>query len=941
MNKSYQILCLQAKDIFGAMNPKDGSEPSYSIRDKNNNLNYKKFSNTLDWSLDAIKLEEVYEKIMKRKKKTYASKKFAFICKKKKYTQAIINVNFDYSYKEFNKAGKNAFVRAGYNYKDLILQDGVCVQNGLLIAIQTNVEINNPLPEEVLGEYFTFSDGYYQQIGQIKTIMNKSDLRQYLYENGFICDGIEYVRYKRSSGSSRVGKCLFVMKDLKKKMDKWDKCGLTIKEGDKIDLAAYEAYISLPMSSIIDTLEIQPENFLVIDDYKSIFKDKVVAVEVEGTKLVASEKEVEIENNIWDGESLMDISLFGKYAAKGMLLLRQRFFKTCAFNTNLQQFFSDNDINSVEQLNGFTLAKNINDIKIITTPSSIKYAKFGSIEQWLKNITSTFGIVKYEKETYFFDGRMVQSHYQLFNTIQLSYDDMEKILKPSIDYMEAIRRDPDVLRYHIKYPTEEFEEELSTPIKTKNEIIFKMLGINNEFSKTKMYYDFRNDLIKAFVRNLKQGHVLLKGNYSTLLGNGMEMLLSSIGKFDGNSCIGRNEICNKKFEYGKVLLASRSPHVTMGNILIVKNVLNDDIDKYFNLTPEIVCVNAIGNNIQQRLNGADYDSDAMLLTDNEDLIRKAQANYDKFKVPTNFVESKKTERYYTWEHKADLDIKTSVNKIGEIINLSQQLNSLLWDKINNGATIDSCNDLYLDICKLAVLSNIEIDKAKKEFVINSSNEIETLKNKYKIIENGKTVKPNFFKTITLENGYELSENIKYKYFKTSMDYLQKIISSHNFRQGRAYKQEFIPFMSIIKKPDILNPMGYYYIQKNKIIDIVRSAKDDIKRLYIDYDTKNKDEKQLIYKKSIERRQECVDDIEKITNSPSVMYITLKELDNKEYSDVSRFMFEMFFSKPNESFFKLIDNSRETIYQLQENDNGEIQLYDFRFTKEAEYSEGIA
>ena len=56
---------------------------------------------------------------MKRKKKTYASKKFAFIYKKKKYTQAIINVNFDYSYKEFNKAGKNAFVRAGYNYKEV------------------------------------------------------------------------------------------------------------------------------------------------------------------------------------------------------------------------------------------------------------------------------------------------------------------------------------------------------------------------------------------------------------------------------------------------------------------------------------------------------------------------------------------------------------------------------------------------------------------------------------------------------------------------------------------------------------------------------------------------------------------------------------------------------------------------------------------------------
>lgn len=60
----------------------------------------------------------------------------------------------------------------------------------------------------------------------------------------------------------------------------------------------------------------------------------------------------------------------------------------------------------------------------------------------------------------------------------------------------------------------------------------------------------------------------------------------------------------------------------------------------------------------------------MMLTDNEILIRAAEKNYDLFKVPTSLVESKKTRRSYTNAQKADLDIKTSVNKIGEIINLS-------------------------------------------------------------------------------------------------------------------------------------------------------------------------------------------------------------------------------------------------------------------------------
>ena len=141
---------------------------------------------------------------------------------------------------------------------------------------------------------------------------------------------------------------------------------------------------------------------------------------------------------------------------------------------------------------------------------------------------------------------MVQSHYQLFNTIQLQPEDLNKILKPSLDYMTLLRTDPDVLRFHIKYPFSDRDE--ISPLKSKNEIVFKLLGINNEFSKTKLYQEFRNDLIKGYIRNLKQGHVLLRGNYSTLLGNGIEMLQHAIGTFKGESIIGYGNIYSKKIE---------------------------------------------------------------------------------------------------------------------------------------------------------------------------------------------------------------------------------------------------------------------------------------------------------------------------------------------------------------------------------------------------------
>ena len=53
-----------------------------------------------------------------------------------------------------------------------------------------------------------------------------------------------------------------------------------------------------------------------------------------------------------------------------------------------------------------------------------------------------------------------------------------------------------------------------------------------------------------------------------------------------------------------------------------------------------------------------------------------------------------------------------MQKIGEIINLSQELNSKFWDNINRGQTLEENLELYYDIAKLDVMSCIEIDKAK-------------------------------------------------------------------------------------------------------------------------------------------------------------------------------------------------------------------------------------
>ena len=950
------IPSIDGKDIFIANNYKDNNSVGYNLRLKSGEFNTSKFINTLDFSLDLIKLRDVYERVYRRRD-------FSFMKNKKEYTHRIINVTFKYSNKDFNKIKTNTYVKFGYMVSDQDFEDNVCIRNGELVGIRINEDVASPISNDLLGKYFYFDQGTYKARSNILTLNSVADIRENLYENGFICDGIKYVRFKRSSGSSRVGKCLFIDEKLYYRMHKWEMCGIKVKNGQNVDLASLEPYIALTLSSIIDTIQIYPENILVVDDYKSIFKDKVVATRLVDNRLVSKPEIVEISNSIWDGQSLMDKSLFGtNYEKYGMLLLRARFFKSCCFNANIQQWFADNGITSVDQLNGYTRATRIEDVKLITTPSSIKYVKFGTMDKWFDTMESTFGVVKHEKPTHFFDGRMVQTHYQLINTLQMTPEEVDELVKPSLDYVKLLKTKPSVLRHHIKfhYNPEGFYDVIPHTLFQRNDIVYKMLGLNDKFCETKLYYQFRKDLLKSYILNLRNGHILVNGNYSTLCGNPIEMLKQAIGQFDGSTTIETNTVHSINFDDNVEILGSRSPHVTIGNILVTKNILRPLINKYLNPTKEIVYVNSINDNLLERLSGSDFDSDTMLLTDNEILIRAAKRNYENFPVPTKLVDSTMKNRKYTSEEQSDLDIKTSINKIGEIINLSQELNSLLWDKINRGASIDDVMDLYCDIAQLDVMSNLEIDSAKRENPANNTYELQCLKRKYDQRDNkDRHIRPLFFKYIDESKGYRKGYNIysfkedgtivkhsassmkeakkikedniqaeidkgrmTYLDFQTSMDYLQHSIDKCSIRCSR---KDLISFSDILIPSSSINAQVNYN-QVHKTINCIRDCKLAIATIWMQSST-------FYAEKAIQAtmaREECINKINKMNINDRTMLYLVSLLDNKDYTNIKSLLFTTLFWLPNKDCLRLIQNSKLPISTLKEDDDGELIIYGIKF-----------
>ncbi len=940
MRNNLYIPSIDAKDLYLSNNFINKVPYGYNLTRKDGTDNLSKYINSFDYSLDLIELRDVANKVYGKKDS------LSFICKGKEYSSKVINVTFKYAVKEFNKTEKNTYVRNGYSLRDYSLENGYATDfdkdgTEVLVAIKTEELYYNKLNTDLLPDYFsceydadrmTYS---YHLTGNMKTVKTTRQLRKWCYENGFICNGISYCRFKRSSGSARIGKCLFIDKRLYSDMHKSEQCGLDVKNGDDLDIAAFEAYISLPTSSIIDTINIKPENFLVIDDWESVFYEEAVCTDLSNDGwLKTEEKNMMISNSIWDGQSLIDISLMGKYSSKGMLLLRNKFFKSCCFNTNIQKFFEDNNITEISQLNGETIAKDIKDILIITTPSSIKFYKFGNLNTWFENIYPYFGVVKYDKDTHYFNGRMVQAHYQLLNTLQLSKDELKEVVQDGLNYISLLNTDVDVMRYHLKFKADDtYEIDTDNVMKDKNEIIYKLLNYDCNFDKTKIYYDFKKNLCRSYIKNMKKGHILLDGTYATLFGNPYEMLLQSIGKFDGSSILKVGTVHNTRYGYETTILGSRSPHVTVGNILLARNIACDEIDKYFNLTTNIICINSINENILERLSGSDFDSDSLLITNNKILINAAKKNYHIFKVPTRNINPPKSKRQYTSSGLADLDNKTGNNKIGEIVNLSQELNSLLWDMVyKSGQSVEEqyeyVKEIYYDICQLDVLSNIEIDKAKKEYPVDTTAELKKMRKKYEnllIMPDGRKKMPYFLGFIADIKNYKDVTRKDYQKYDTSMDYLHLCIS--NKRATKSKGSDFLPLADIFKPLDY-DKNKVNKKQVNKIIELAKNTysynQTIAQNLYL-----NNEEKQIHILKA---KEDLLYDINQMKINEHTMYRLLWNLDMERNSPIKNLLFYILFNYTNEILTNILKQYNRINTFLIEYCDGEIVIYNKKFTK---------
>ena len=640
------------------------------------------------------------------------------------WTRDIICIEFDYGSRSYEEEIKHL---------DKCIKSAECEGNidkvECLKSFKTQAELKKDL-------FSKKSADEIREIFYTKGVEIRHDIQR---KNGKITKQ-EFVHYNmlyRSTGKAKDGSCMFICDRLYKKALNFIRMGIKMPKNNA-PIVEMGAYSSLIASSIIDTIHIDPKNILILKDIDSYFTTNVVSVETDKDKhcIAISKENYQLKNTMFDGQGLIDESIFPKWG-NGYLLLRHHMCKMACFKTKIQKFFKDyyqDNYDNAVITDMFGIEHYAKDIKIITTDNAMKWLKFGiDYEYWCKKVYEnkcTFGVVKTAHKSKL--GEVQKMSYQMINSLDM--DIMPNVVKKSKEYIESLKRDNDVFLKYLN-DNKNFSNDF--------EVLIALCNQNKDFLRSEYFRKRKTIIIENYISNLKFGKVLQNADNLVFVGSPYAMLLYTVGEdVENDTTFKQEEDCiqcfTQRFDDNEYLACFRSPHNSKNNISYLHNVYSEEYFKYFDLGEQIIALNVLHTPIQDRMNGCDFDSDSGYVTNQIDIVQCAKRAYLNYPTIVNNIPKDKNKYNNTLENYALID--NSLSHAQSAIGLSSNLAQLAQTYMYN---FD--DQKYKDyVCILSVLAQAAIDNAKRTFDVNIIDEIERIKQDINVEENGS---PAFWKHV--------------------------------------------------------------------------------------------------------------------------------------------------------------------------------------------------
>ena len=584
--------------------------------------------------------------------------------------------------------------------------------------------------------------------------LNAQELREEFYVNGVdvpykFHDGkeitIHYQMLYRSAGKAKKGTCMFICDRLYKKAHDFLYMGIEL-SSEKPMIVEASAYAPLVSSSIVDRIRIEPENILILEDIDSFTTRDVISVETDEKKHCIARllQDYKLKNTIFDGQALIDSSIFPEWG-NGYILLRHHFCKMAAFCCNIQKFFKDyygDHYETATVTDIFGKVHRLRDVEVITTENAMKWMKFQGVtyEDWCERVHENgcmFGIVKTAHESKLGDYQRMS--YQMVNALDESI--MEDVVKESVDYLYLLKSDTNVfLEYLKKNKTFANDYEALCFITERNPQF-----VNSEYFRSRRY-----KITNIYLKEMKSGHLIQNAENLVIVGSPFAMLLyGATGNKElaltdptfksEDGCI---QCYTERFDEGEYLAEFRSPFNSKNNMGCLHNIRHEYFDKYFVFGKQIVAVNMISTDFQDRNNGSDQDSDSLYVTNKKQIVEYSKYCYSNYPTIVNNIPKETNVYPLNLRSYAVIDnsLAEAQRAIGESSNLAQ---------ICLTYTYNFDDPKYADYaCILSVLAQVAIDSAKRRFDISIPDEIQRIKNDMGVSQIGyplfwKVIRPGF------------------------------------------------------------------------------------------------------------------------------------------------------------------------------------------------------
>lgn len=578
----------------------------------------------------------------------------------------------------------------------------------------------------------------------------KSDFDRACGRKGFYINGVKFKRLLGTTGGVKKNSVNFCSEEIYEELNK--RLENDYNKKTPIVPAKFEAYKALSASAsnpVTEPLyEPNKPRILVIKDGITNIHDKVIKVSDNGSDGYNVEYNVDYdaEKEFCDGCGMIRKELADKWAidlglytidnfgrkiitytpsgfnsrwsfCKGMLYVFdfEKFAKEIAHNYIVTDAWGNNH--------------DIRNIDIILTTNMLKlWNAYDSIDDYLNKCHNNGYKLSVSKCCPKELEKKRNLNYQYLQSYDFTNNDIKELISETVNDIKGIIGDnysKSIL--YTKGCNINKKEILNSPDDFVKALMIDKKILKDSYVKSKIY-----KMIEKRIKEAKIGVLKVSGNYSIISGD-LYALCESMFNMEIHGLLKAGEFYNRTWSDNgdKEIVAFRSPMTSHNNIKKMKLIDNEKVREWFKYMNTVTIFNA-WDTTTDAMNGADFDSDAIISTNNEIILNNTK------ETQTIICEQKSTDKVKITQ---SLLKKSNKNGFGNPVGTITNRITTMYDVLS---TLEKGSKEYNELIKRIIcgqaLQQESIDKIKGIKAKEMPKEWYNYKeNKVKIDENGEII----------------------------------------------------------------------------------------------------------------------------------------------------------------------------------------------------------